>query len=46
METIIIIFTVLVVVVFTALSFYTSINKGANKVVDWIKKYEDDRKSD
>jgi hypothetical protein len=40
----IIIFTGLIVVAFTALSYYTSINKGANKMIDWLKRYDDKQK--
>jgi len=37
METFLIIFTVIVVVGFTILSFYTSINGGAEKFEQWLK---------
>jgi hypothetical protein len=37
METFLIIFTVIVVVGFTILSFYTSINGGAEKFEKWLK---------
>lgn len=36
MITVFFLFVVVVVVVFTALSFYTSINSGASKLEKWI----------
>jgi uncharacterized protein HemY len=38
METFLIIFTVIVVVGFTILSFYTSINGGAEHFEKWLKR--------
>lgn len=38
MEIFLIIFTVVVVISFTVLSFYTSINGGADKFEKWLKR--------
>lgn len=38
METLLIIFTAIVVIAFTVISFYTSVNSGANKFEGWIRK--------
>ncbi|MCC7319130.1 MAG: hypothetical protein IT219_11395 [Bacteroidales bacterium] len=39
MELLLIIFTTLVIVAFTILSFYTSVNKGAEHFEQWISKW-------
>ncbi len=39
MEIILIIFSALVVIGFTILSFYTSVNRGAERFEEWIKKW-------
>lgn len=39
MTTFLIVFTAIVVVLFTIVSFYTSVNKGADKFEIWINKY-------
>jgi hypothetical protein len=39
METLIFILVGLVVLAFTVLSFYTSINGGAEKTLDWLRKF-------
>jgi len=38
METFLILFTIAVVVIFTILSFYTSVNSGADKFEKWLKR--------
>ncbi len=38
MEALIIISVSLVVLIFTALAFYTSIGQGADKTIEWITK--------
>ena len=38
MEIILIVFTALVVIIFTVISFYTSVNSGAERFEKWLKK--------
>jgi succinate dehydrogenase hydrophobic anchor subunit len=39
MEILLIIFTAIVVIVFTVISFYTSVNSGAGQFEDWLRRW-------
>ncbi|KAF0132140.1 MAG: hypothetical protein FD155_664 [Bacteroidetes bacterium] len=44
MELLLIIFTALVVIIFTVISFYTSVNSGAEHFEKWITRWNKPRK--
>lgn len=44
MEIILIVFTALVVIIFTVISFYTSVNSGAERFEKWLQRWNKNKK--